>query len=123
MIINQTIMSEVPIRPIYVEDDEFSLKDFIHKGMEYVALLWQGRLLIILLALLVAGIFYLRAYLTPTKFSAPLTFALNEGDGSNSMGAISGLLGQFGLGGNSSGKVSMDKIVELSKSMRIGLPS
>lgn len=112
-------MSE-PIRPIPVEDDDFSLKDLIHKGTDYFWLLWRSKWWIIALALVGASVFYISARLKPTTFSAPLTFALNEGEGNGGLSAISGLLGQFGLGGaSSSGKVSMDKIVELSKSMRI----
>ncbi|MEP7320936.1 MAG: hypothetical protein ABI761_03415 [Saprospiraceae bacterium] len=110
-------MNQEPISPVRTEDD-FNLKALIHKGVEYSLLLWRGKWLIILLALVGTGAFYIKARLTPFLFSAPLTFALNEGDGGNSGGALSGVLGQFGLGGNT-GKVSMDKIVQLSKSMRI----
>ena len=49
---------------------------------------------------------------------ARLTFFIKRRDGP-SAGSITGLLGQFGLAGTSSGKVSFDKIVELSRSMRI----
>lgn len=60
---------------------------------------------------------FLRAYIKHPTYGATLTFALNEGEtGNNGFG---GLLGQFGLGGASTGKVSLDKIVELSRSMRI----
>lgn len=112
-------MSEENMQHIHPGEDDFSLKDLINKGLEYFFLLWRHKWLILFIGLLGAAALYLKAYLTPTTYSAPLTFALNEGDGNSSMGAISGLLGQFGLGGNTSGKVSMDKIVALSKSMRI----
>lgn len=83
---------------IHPGEDDFSLKDLINKGLEYFFLLWRHKWLILFIGLLGAGALYLKAYLTPTTYSAPLTFALNEGDGNSSMGAISGLLGQFGLG-------------------------
>lgn len=108
-------MNQEPISSNRIEDN-FNLKALIHKGMEYGLVLWRNKWLIIFLALVGGGAFYIKARLKPFLFSAPLTFALNEGDGGSNIG---GVLGQLGLGGNSNGKVSMDKIVELSKSMRI----
>lgn len=116
------MQQENPAHPNYPpQDDDFSLKKLIQTGLDYFWLLWKNKWWIILLGLLGAGSMYLKAKLTPVKFGAPLTFALNEGDGGSSLSAISGLLGQFGLGGGggAGGKVSSDKIIALSKSMRI----
>ena len=98
-------------------DQDLSLKDMIVKGRDFVLLLWKGRYLILVLALMAGALMYLRARLQPVTYGATLTFALNEGE---NMGysSISGLLGQFGMGGGT-GKISLDKIVELSRSMRI----
>lgn len=116
------MQQENPANPNYQpQDEDFSLKKLIHTGLDYFWLLWRNKWWIILAGLLGAGGMYLKSKRTPIKFGAPLTFALNEGDGGSGMSAISGLLGQFGLGGGGSagGKVSADKIIALSKSMRI----
>lgn len=103
--------------PTAYSDQDLSLKDMIIKGRNFVFLLWKGRYLIIVLTLMAGALMYLRARLQPVTYGATLTFALNEGE---NMGysSISGLLGQFGMGGGA-GKISLDKIVELSRSMRI----
>ncbi|HNR06437.1 MAG TPA: hypothetical protein PKM27_03920 [Saprospiraceae bacterium] len=99
-------------------DQDLSLKDIIVKGKGFVLLLWKGRYLILVLSLLTGTLMYLKARFQPVTFNATLTFALNEGENLG-YSSISGLLGQFGLGGSGTGKVSLDKIVELSRSMRI----
>lgn len=102
-----------------INDSGMSLKEMILKGKEYFFLLWRNKWWIISLAILGAGVMFLKDKLAKNKYEARLTFSLNEGDGP-STASLSGLLGQFGLGGGAStGKVSYDKIVELSKSMRI----
>lgn len=99
-----------------IPDQDPGLREIILKTREYLQTLWKGKVVIIILAVLFGGLFFVRAYLKHPTYGATLTFALNEGEGAY---AVGGLLGQFGLGGGSAGKVSLDKIVELSKSMRI----
>ncbi len=103
--------------PPPAQQTDLNLKVIIYKGLEYVRLIWKNKLWVILFALLGTGAYYVKSYLTPVQYVARLTFSLNEGEKSNT--GLSGVLGQFGLGGNTSGKFSMEKIVELSKSMRI----
>ncbi|MEP7267453.1 MAG: hypothetical protein ABI844_07465 [Saprospiraceae bacterium] len=99
-------------------NDDFNLKAMILKGLEYFWLLWGKKWWILLIALLGGGAMYLRDYWKPINYQATFTFTLNEGEGPSGAG-LSGLLGQIGLASSSSGKVSLDKIVELSRSMRI----
>jgi len=106
------------INPNNSQHDDPGLKELILKAREYGIALWKGKILILVLAVLFGSIFFLRARLTHPTYGATLTFALNEGE-SGGVGGVGGLLGQFGLGSSSTGKVSLDKIVELSKSMRI----
>ncbi len=106
-----------PHNPVSFQNQDLTLKEVIFKAREYFLVLWRGKLLILILALLFGGFFFYKAYRIHPKYSAVLTFALNEGDGN--INPIGGLLGQIGLSGSSSSKVSLDKIVELSRSMRI----
>lgn len=110
-------MNEPRIPPENIDQD-LSLKDMIVRVRDYALLLWKGRYLILVLALVAGALMYIRARLRPVTYNATFTFALNEGENLG-YSSISGLLGQFGLGGSSTGKVSLDKIVELSRSMRI----
>ncbi|NJK84156.1 MAG: hypothetical protein HC912_10520 [Saprospiraceae bacterium] len=74
---------------------------------------------IILISGLVASGFLLNAWFTPPTYPAKTIFMVNEDEGSSTSG-ISSLLGQFGLGGGGkSGKFNLDKIIELSKSLKI----
>jgi len=105
-----------PSNPVPFQNQEPGLKEIILKARDYGIVLWKGKLLILILAILFGGLFFFRVYLKHPTYGATLTFALNEGEGG--LSGAGGFLGQFGLGG-SAGKVSQDKIVELSKSMRI----
>lgn len=105
-----------PTNPNPPQHDDPGLKEMILKVRDYSIVLWRGKFLIIILAILFGSLFFIRAYLKHPTYGATLTFALNEGEGGYS--GASGFLGQFGLAG-SAGKVSLDKIKELSRSMRI----
>jgi len=56
------------------------------------------------------------AYFKKTKYSAELSFMLNEDTGNSMNSALSAVLGKFSTGG---GKYNLDKILELSKSRNI----
>ena len=102
-----------------VSDDEISLKDLILKFWEYfyhVLKSWKIIALFVILGLA----FKLFDYIThiPT-YTATISFMINEDEGS-SLGGLGGLLGSFGglLGGSS--EYNLDKVLEISKSDRIG---
>lgn len=99
---------------------EISLKDLINKLWEYfyyVVSRWK----IIALFVLVSLVYHIYKAQTHNKqYTAKLTFMVNE-DESSSLGGLGSLLGSFGglLGGGGS-EYNLDKILELSKSNKIG---
>lgn len=110
---------QIPQQPRYIEDDEITLKELIEKIGEFWQETWKNKWWIILVAALVASIFLLRAWLTPSTYPATLTFMVNEEDGGG-IGGVGAILGQFGFGGGGkAGSFNLDKILELSKSRKI----
>ena len=75
--------------------------------------------MIAIVALISAASFGLYAYFQERTFNAELTFMVNSEDSGGSMGGVTSLLGQFGLGGGGGGEYNLDKIVALGKSRRI----
>ncbi|MCO6462360.1 MAG: hypothetical protein J5I59_13235 [Saprospiraceae bacterium] len=67
------------------------------------------------IAIGVAGYFY--AKMKPFIYPAKLTFMVNEDESSKLTGGLAVLLGRVGVG--SSGKINLDKMIELSKSRNI----
>ncbi len=100
-------------------NDEITIKELILKLQEYWKNLWKNKFWIIAAAILGASLFLANAFLAETNYRSRLTFMINE-DESGKGGGIGSLLGQFGLGGGSSGgKYNLDKIIALSKSRNI----
>lgn len=99
----------------YIEDDEITLKELILKLKEFWAYLWERKVWIILAGLLMAAIFVVKAKMKPVEYEASLTFMVEEDTGG---GGIGGILSQFGFGGGGS-EYNLQKILTLSKSMRI----
>ncbi|MCB0657377.1 MAG: hypothetical protein KDC57_14630 [Saprospiraceae bacterium] len=108
-------------QPVYIQDDEITLKDLILKIQEFWRLLWSNKWYIIAFSFLLASLSALRTYLTPSQFPAKLTFMVNEDEGSN-MGGIASVLGQFGLSSGGKSEYNLDRILELSRSRRIIYP-
>ncbi len=108
---------QLPVSKQYIEEDEITLKDLIGKIQEFWREAWKNKWWIILIAALGASGFLISAWLTPATYPAKTVFMVNEDEGSSS--GINSLLGQFGLGGGKSGKFNLDKIIELSKSLKI----
>ena len=103
--------------PQLLEDDELSLKEIILNIRDFVGELWKSWKLVLALVLLCAGGLAINAALTPTTYPAELTFMVNEQQaGINPLSAIAG---QFGFGSSNTGDYNLDKIIELSRSMRI----
>ncbi len=99
----------------YIADDEITLKELILKIKEFWAYLWERKFIIIVVALLMAAIFAIKAKLKPDEYQASLTFMVDEDTGG---GGIGGILSQFGFGGGGS-EYNLQKILTLSKSMQI----
>lgn len=101
-----------------MEEDEITLKELILKVQEFFWEAVRYWWIIALFVIPIIGFMLYRAFTTPPTYRATLTFMLNEDEGSG-MGGVSAILGQFGLGGGSRGKVNLNKLLELSKSRRI----
>jgi len=106
------IQQEYPQNP---KDDEITLKELIEKILEFWREAWNKKWWIILFSLPFIVYFGYKAKTDPITFTGQLTYSLNDGSGGG--GALSGILGTFGLGRG--GKLNLDKIVELSKSRNI----
>lgn len=101
--------------PVNSPDDEITLKELIEKILEFWREIWNKKWWIILCSIPFIVFFGYRAKNAEVTYTAQLTYTLNDGSGSG--GALSGILGSFGLG--KGGKVNLDKIVELSRSRNI----
>ena len=110
-----------PQHPIYVEDDEITLKDLILSAKEYSRNVFRNWWVVGLIAIPVVGIFALQTYFEKATYSASIEFMVNEDDGSGGLGGITGLLGSFGLGKGTS-KYNLEKILALAKSDKIVYP-
>lgn len=97
---------------------EVTLKELIQTTERYIRHLWAKKIWIILIALLGGAYGFYKAYKTPVTYTAELTFMVNEDDGS-SIGGLGSILGQFGLGGQSSSEYNLDKIIYLGLSKKI----
>ena len=92
--------------------DDIHLKDIILKIKSFYKEVLRYRKSIILVSMLFAAYFAYKAFTTKPVYTATLTYMINNNDG-NSLGAIKGILGQFGFG--KSDKYNKDKIVALNK--------
>ena len=98
----------------YIKDDEITLKELVLKLKSFGSELWRYKFPIALVGLLMAAIFGYRTYVTPPEYQATLTFMVEEDTGRG----VGGILSKFGFGGGG-GKYNLQKILTLSKTMRI----
>ena len=96
-------------------DQDVSLKEVFLTVQDYLRAVWRSKWLVMFITGLCVVGFVLMAFLTRPAFPAELTFMVNEEDASSS--GLTGILGQFGLGGSSD--TNLDKILQLSQSRRI----
>lgn len=101
----------------YTEEDEITLKELILKVKEFGRAVAKSWISVLIFAVLFAGLFAVRAYLSPVLYKAELTFMMNEDDGGG--GGLGSLLGQFGFGGGGETGFNIDKMIELSQSRQI----
>ena len=99
-------------------NDEVQLKDILIKLSDYKAYLFKNKFRIIRFSFLfvVLGVVY--AFVSDTKYTADLTFVVEEEGSGGSLGAMSGIASQFGfdIGGSSSATFSQQNILELLSS-------
>jgi uncharacterized protein involved in exopolysaccharide biosynthesis len=98
--------------------DEIQLKDILIRSSEYIAYLIKKKWTVLFVSVIFAlfGIIY--SFVSNERYNAELTFTV-EGEQSNrsSLGALSGIAGQFGFDmPNSSSTFSEENIMELLKS-------
>ena len=98
--------------------NSFRITDLIELVKEYWGEVWSKKWLVVGGAIVLAGILITQAWITPKKYTAPLTFMMNEDDGKSSMG-ISAILGEIGFGGGGSGGQNFEKITSLATSRLI----
>lgn len=100
--------------PDRFEDDEVTLKEIIISFRKGLSEIWRGKYWVIAFCIPFLIYYYYQYKTTPIRYPAEVTFMIDDGQGGGM--SLGGLLGS--LGGNSSSE-NYDKIVALSKSMRI----
>jgi hypothetical protein len=99
--------------------DELTLKELVLAVQEYFYFFLSKWYWFVLGGLIVGGGFCYYAYSTPSVYTAPLTFMLNdEKEASIGAGAILGSLG-LGGGGKGGGGSKVNKLLELGKSRKV----
>jgi len=114
-------MAQVNNEKINANSDEVSLKDIILKlkrGRKYLISRWK---IILLAAIIGAGLGVAYSYLKKPVYKAELSFALQDDNssGGGGLGSALGLASQFGIdlgGGGGGGAFSGDNLIELMKS-------
>lgn len=101
-------------------DDEITLKELILKIKEFYQEAMKHWFLILVSGTIIGLFMGYKAYKSKLEYNAQLTFMVNDDEGGGMMGSLGGLLGTFGLGGGGGGSYNLDKILELSKTRKIG---
>ena len=101
------------------QQEELTLKEIIEIIRNYTVYLLTKWKTILLFSFLLATLFGLSAYFKPIKYSANLSFMVNEDDTGIGMSSMPSVLGQFGFIGGGGGKYNRSKILELAKSRKI----
>jgi Chain length determinant protein len=97
--------------------DEITLKELVQKVREYAIEIKNNWLIVLVfIAIALVGMLY-KFYTTPKEYTATLTFMVNEKEGGGGLAGAASILSSLGGGGDS--KNNLDKILTLSKSMRI----
>ena len=99
-------------------NDEIQLKDILIKLSEYTVYLFKKKFIIIACSLTFCVLGVLSAIISHTTYNAKLTFVVEDPQSGSSLGAMSGIVSQFGfdIGGNASTTFSQSNILELLKS-------
>ena len=109
--------------PPYVENDEITLKGLILKFKEFGRAVKRGWWLVLLLGAIGGGVFFLLATLKDTTYTAETEFMVKEEEGgAGALAGLSGILGNFGLGGARGGS-NLDRILAIGRSDQIVYPA
>lgn len=99
------------------DNKPLQISEVLNSLKTYWTIVWQNKWWIVLGSVLLSAILVTDAWLTPKKYSAPLTFVINEDDGGG-VGGIGAVLGELGFGGSKSGH-NYEKISQLATSRLI----
>ncbi len=99
------------------ENKSLQISEVLKLVKTYWSVIWRNKWWVILGAFLLSAIMVTNAWLTPKKYSAPLTFVINEDDGGG-VGGIGAVLGELGFGGSKAGH-NYEKISQLATSRLI----
>lgn len=106
--------NQPPVPPPYYEEDEITLKELILKLQEFCWEIWRNKWIIIGLAPLLAGIFFMNTRSQQTTYTSSLTFLVSSNNKKvNSGGELGALLGYVTF------NYELDKIVQLARSRRV----
>lgn len=100
------------------QDGEISLKELLDKGKEWYAYLLSKWKTIILAGLVGSALGLVASFIIKPKYTATLTFALEEESSGGSLGGALGLASSFGfdLGGGGGSIFTESNLIELFKS-------
>ncbi len=99
------------------QKEETNLRDVLRKIREYGAELRRSWRIVALITLPVLVFFCYKPFTRPLRYTAELTFMLNDEQGG---AGVASLLGQFGgLLGGGGGDYQLEKILEIARSRRI----
>ena len=99
------------------ESKPLQISELLKLIKTYWSIVWRNKWYVVGGGILLAGLLVTQAWLTPKKYSAPLTFVINEDDGGG-VGGIGAVLGELGFGGSKAGH-NYEKISQLATSRLI----
>jgi hypothetical protein len=106
------------MQPTTSPQDELTLRDLVLKVEDYVREIFRYKW-IVLIAMVLGLAYQAFIYFNyEPLYHATITFSVDEDEGGSSSG-LTGILGQFGLGGVRPTRYNLDKIMALSKSRRV----
>ncbi len=98
--------------------EDISLRSLIMRFLEYWRHIWRYWYIPAVFAAAGMGYKLYKYYTYKPVYPATITFSVDEDEGGSSSG-LTGILGQFGLGGVRPARYNLDKILALSKSRRV----
>jgi hypothetical protein len=96
-------------------DKAITFRDLIEKAVEFVRAYWHAKWWILFITITTVSAMLYFSSKKQVRYTASLTYTLN--DGKSAPGALTGILGSFGIGGGS--KVNLEKLVRLSMSRNL----
>jgi hypothetical protein len=102
---------------IEAASDEITLKELVVKVKEYFQEVKRNWFLVGIFCALATAFFMYKYFTDPVEYKATMTFMVNSPEGGSGMAGAASILSSLGVGGGE--KDNLDKILAMSKSMRI----